>query len=37
MKILALIGSPRKGGNTDLLVDQILRGSESKGASVEKL
>ncbi|MGB8311247.1 MAG: flavodoxin family protein [Halobacteriota archaeon] len=37
MKILALVGSPRKGGNTDLLVDQILRGSESKGTSVEKL
>ncbi len=26
MKILALVGSPRKGGNTDLLIDQILRG-----------
>ena len=37
MKILALVGSPRKGGNTDLLVDQILRGSESKGTSIEKL
>lgn len=37
MKILALVGSPRKGGSTDLLVDQILRGSESKDTSVEKL
>jgi len=37
MKILALIGSPRKGGNTDVLVDQILKGSESKGHLTEKL
>jgi multimeric flavodoxin WrbA len=28
MKILALIGSPRKGGNTDTLVDQILKGAK---------
>ena len=28
MKILALIGSPRKESNTDALVDQILRGSK---------
>ena len=27
MKLLALIGSPRKGGNTDLLVEEIIRGS----------
>ena len=37
MKILALIGSPRKGGNTDLLVDQIIEGSKTKGHSAEKL
>ncbi len=37
MKILALIGSPRKEGNTDLLVDQILRGSKTKGHTTEKL
>jgi multimeric flavodoxin WrbA len=37
MKILALIGSPRKGGNTDLLVDQILKGSKTKGHTAEKL
>ena len=33
MKILALIGSPRKGGNTDTLVDQILKGSKNSGHS----
>lgn len=37
MKILALIGSPRIGGNTDVLVDQILKGSASKSHSTEKL
>ena len=26
MKVLALVGNPRKGSNTDLLVDQFFRG-----------
>lgn len=37
MKILALIGSPRKGGNTDILVEQILKGLKRGGHSGEKL
>lgn len=37
MKILGLIGSPRRGGNTDLLVDQMLHGAESKGHCTDKL
>jgi multimeric flavodoxin WrbA len=37
MKILALNGSVRKRGNTDLLIDQILKGSEEKGHKSEKL
>lgn len=37
MKILALIGSPRCGSNTDTLVEHILRGSETKGHTSEKL
>ncbi|MCK4884712.1 flavodoxin family protein [Candidatus Bathyarchaeota archaeon] len=37
MKILALIGSPRKKGNTDLLVEQILEGAKTKGHATEKL
>jgi len=37
MKTLALIGSPRKGGNTDILVDQILQGGKTKGHTSEKL
>lgn len=37
MKILALIGSPRKEGNTDILVEQILQGGKTKGHTSEKL
>lgn len=37
MKILALIGSPRKGGNTDILVDKFLEGTEMKGHVYEKI
>ncbi len=37
MKILALIGSPRREGNTDILVEQILKGAETAGYSTEKL
>jgi multimeric flavodoxin WrbA len=31
------MGSPRIKGNTDLLLDEALRGAESAGAEVEKL
>ena len=37
VKILALIGSPRKGSNTDLLVDQILKGAEKGKHQGEKI
>jgi multimeric flavodoxin WrbA len=37
MKILALIGSPRKGGNTDTLADQILKGAKDSGHISEKI
>ena len=37
MKILALIGSPRKGGNTDILVDKFLEGAEMKEHVYEKI
>lgn len=38
MKILALQGSPRKNGNTDILLDRVLDSlREAKGAEVEKL
>lgn len=37
MKILALIGSPRREGNTDILADQILLGAKTMGHATEKL
>ncbi|MFH0941597.1 MAG: flavodoxin family protein [Chloroflexota bacterium] len=37
MKVLGIMGSPRPGGNTDLLLDEALKGAESRGAQVEKL
>lgn len=37
MNILALIGSPRKGSNTDILADQILRGCQEREHTSEKL
>lgn len=37
MKILALIGSPRIGSNTDMLVDRMLQGARSSGHKVEKI
>ena len=37
MNILALIGSPRKHGNTEILVDEILQGAKSIGHATELL
>ena len=34
--IVAFVGSPRKNGNTDNLVDEILKGAYSKGIEVKK-
>jgi multimeric flavodoxin WrbA len=34
MKVLGIYGSPRKRGNTDLLLDEVLRGAQSAGAEV---
>lgn len=36
-KVLILSGSPRKGGNSDLLCDEFLRGAREAGHSVEKI
>lgn len=35
MKVIGFVGSPRQGGNTDVLVTQALRGALSEGAEVE--
>ena len=37
MRVLGLYGSPRKGGNTDILLDEFLRGCEEKGATCERI
>ena len=37
MKVLAISTSPRAGGNTDLLVDEVVRGARDAGALVEKV
>lgn len=35
--VLGIVGSPRRGGNTELLVDQVLRGAEEAGGRAEKV
>jgi len=36
-KILGVVGSPRKNGNTDILVSRILDGARDAGAAVKKV
>ena len=36
-KVLVLSGSPRKGGNSDILCDEFMRGAEEAGNVVEKV
>jgi multimeric flavodoxin WrbA len=37
VKVLGLFGSPRRGGNTDILLEEALKGAEKEGAKVERL
>ena len=37
MKVLGIMGSPRIKGNTDLLLDEAIRGAQSQGAEAEKI
>lgn len=37
MKVLGISGSPRKGGNTDVLLEKALEGARSSGAETEKI
>ena len=37
MKVLGIMGSPRIRGNTDLLLDEALKGAQSQHADVEKI
>jgi multimeric flavodoxin WrbA len=36
-KVLAVVGSPRKNGNTHILVSKIAEGARAKGAGVEEV
>ena len=37
MLVLGIYGSPRKGGNTDEMLNAFLAGAESTGAELERL
>jgi multimeric flavodoxin WrbA len=37
MQVLGIIGSPRIGGNTEVLVDEVLSGAKEAGASIERI
>ncbi len=37
MKVLGIYGSPRKGGNTDILLEEAMKGAGEAGAEVEGL
>jgi multimeric flavodoxin WrbA len=36
-KVVGIVGSPRKGRNTDMFVSKILEGASSTGAEVDKI
>ena len=37
LRMLGIVGSPRRGGNTDILVEETLRGAREAGAVTEKV
>ncbi|MFX1486730.1 MAG: flavodoxin family protein [Promethearchaeota archaeon] len=37
MKVGGIVGSPKKKGNVDLLVTQVLKGANSQGAKTQKI
>ena len=37
MKVLGIVGSPRRKGNTEVLVDEVLAGAAEVGISTEKV
>ncbi|MBA7679656.1 putative NAD(P)H-dependent FMN-containing oxidoreductase YwqN [subsurface metagenome] len=37
MKVLGIAGSPRRGGNTDRLLSEVMRGAASRGAEVKTI
>jgi len=37
VRVLGIAGSPRRGGNTDLLLAEVMKGAKSKGAEVKTI
>ena len=37
LKVLGIAGSPRRGGNTDLLLAEVMKGAASRGAKVKTI
>jgi multimeric flavodoxin WrbA len=37
MKVFGVVGSPRKNGNTDILVEEVLRSAQEKGSTTKKV
>ena len=37
MKVLGILGSPRRGGNTEILLKAFLEGAAAAGAVVEEI
>ena len=37
MKVLGILGSPRRGGNTEILLDEALKGASDYGGLCEKV
>lgn len=37
LRVVGIVGSPRKEGNTDILVKEVLRGAGDKGGQVENI
>jgi multimeric flavodoxin WrbA len=37
VKVCGIVGSPKKNGNVDLLVSQVLKGAQSRGAETSKI
>lgn len=37
MKVLGVMGSPRKGANCDILLDEFFKGAQAFGAETEKI
>ncbi len=37
VRVLGLFGSPRRGGNTEILLEEALKGAQKEGAKIERL